>query len=186
MGFFQKIGDVLKYGRQIYDIFSPPAQGQPPGPTQVPQDQFGLPSGLVDPHVNQGYPPGMDPRQPTDIPWVPDYADLQQMMEGENPFTAAGSNGSGLAALMGYNQIVMNPGSKLIADAPPGYVIVDMPDGSGKKAVLKSVARRLGLWKPRKKPPITASEWGKLKAAERVKKKAKKIAQTADFSVKKK
>lgn len=82
--------------------------------------------------------------------------------------------------LLGSNQIIMEPELKTIHSAPPGWVIVTMPDGS-KKAVLKDVARCLGLWKARKKPPITAGQWSTLKKARSVEKKAKRIAETANF-----
>lgn len=64
---------------------------------------------------------------------------------------------------------------------PPGYVVVTMPDGA-RACALKGVARAAGLWRPRPKPPIKASEWRKLRTAARVEKKAKKIAQTAGFT----
>jgi len=100
------------------------------------------------------------------------------------------SNGNGfqssIGQLLGGDRIVMEPQQKVINTAPPGWVVVDMPDGSGKKAVRKEIARCLGLWKSRSKPPISASDWKKLKTANRVKKKAKKIAQTADFKCVKK
>lgn len=157
--------------------------------------QQGVSRGLQAP-PNMGVPPPAIPQFPginfPDIPGIPDLGDVQQILRGQNPFTATGpparmSNGlaSNVSQLMGSNQIVMEPGQKVIADAPPGFVIVDMPDGS-KKAVLKEVARKLGLWKARAKPPISASDWKKLKAADRVKKKAKKIAQTADWKCVKK
>ena len=154
--------------------------------------------------VNTGIPP-VNTQQTffPDIPFVPDLGDFEQALRGQNPFTqgrsafgprrstASGSRRNlpalqgNVNALMGSNQIVMPAGQKVIADCPPGYVAVDLPNG-GKACVLKEVARSMKLWKPRKKPPISASDWGKLKAADRVKKKAKKIAQTADFKCVKK
>lgn len=103
-----------------------------------------------------------------------------------NDMSTHNGNGSDIEALLGPNRVVVEPELKLINSAPPGFVIVDMPDGSGKKAVRREVARMLGLWKPRKKPPISASDWGKLKAADRVAKKAKRIADTAGFKCTKK
>lgn len=141
------------------------------------------------PRPNMGVPPQAVPNGTffPDIPGIPDLGDLEQFIRGG---TRAAFNGNGrggeLSALLGTNQIITMPGQKVIATAPRGFVIVDMPDGSGKRAVLKSVARRLGLWKPRSKPPISASDWKKLKVAERVKKKAKRIAQTADWKCTKK
>jgi hypothetical protein len=145
-------------------LIQPPNMGTPP---------LGIPGGTYFP----------------DIPYLPDFADVEQFFRGQNVMSDGGSGGNGLAQttqqLVGSNQIVMEPGKKTINTAPPGYVVVTLPSGQ-KKAVLKSVARKFGLWKPRSKPPITASDWKKLKRAEQVKKKAKKIAQTADFKVTKK
>lgn len=137
-----------------------------------------------------------------DIPNVPDLRDAFQILQGQDPTTDAGqeqvrtvapqtgmsSNGTLARELdeLGFpNRLVLPAGQKTIATAPKGYVVVTMPDGS-KKAVLKTIARKLGLWKSRSKPPISASDWKKLKAAERVKKKAKKIGKTAGFKVTKK
>lgn len=83
------------------------------------------------------------------------------------------SGGGGDVAL--YNQlympIMMKPTPKVINSAPRGYVIVEHPVTKEKIAVLKEVARKLKLWSPAPKPPITASEYRMLKKAERVEKK---------------
>lgn len=143
---------------------------------------------------NMGNPPFAFPGSGTfpfgDIPNVPDLFDVGQILQGQDPFTSANQNNGGMSnqlanttkQLMGSNQIVMEPGKKVINTAPPGYVVVTLPSGA-KKAVLKTVARKFGLWKPRSKPPISASDWKKLKRAEQVKKKAKRIGKTAGFKV---
>lgn len=105
-----------------------------------------------------------------------------------SPPAGNGQNGQfagDVGQLLGGNQLVMEPQQKVINSAPPGWVIATLPDGT-KKAVRKEVAKCLGLWKPRKKPPISASDWSKLKRARAVEKKAKKIAQTANFKCTKK
>lgn len=79
--------------------------------------------------------------------------------------------------------ITMAPQAKVINSAPKGYVLVDHPISGEKIAVLKPIARRLRLWKPRAKPPISASEYRTLKTADRVRNKVKKMAGTADFVV---
>lgn len=141
--------------------------------------------------TTQGFDPTRRPTFFPDIPGIPDLGDVEQVLRGQNPFAAGGilpgRNGMayGDQGLIPQS-VVVEPIQKVQNTAPPGYVIVDMPDGSGKKAVLKEVARKLDLWKPRSKPPISASEWKKLKAADRVKKKAKKIATTADWKCVKK
>jgi hypothetical protein len=59
--------------------------------------------------------------------------------------------------------------------APRGYVVVR--DASGRPfAVNKAIARSFGIWRPKKKPPISVSDWQAYKKAERVEKKLKRIA----------
>jgi hypothetical protein len=58
--------------------------------------------------------------------------------------------------------------------APKGYVVVN--DGKGKPYPMrKDIARKLGLWKPAKKPPIKVKDYEALKRAHRTTKKLKKI-----------
>lgn len=213
MGFLSKLGDIAKGVGRVATSFIPgplddalfeagvqavgqiSGAGRGGGPKLVRPGQVqGIASGQ---QPNMGNPPfafpGGGPFPFGDIPGVPDLFDVGQVLQGQNPFTSANQTNGTMAnnlsrttqQLIGSNQIVMEPGKKVINTAPPGYVIVTLPNGS-KKAVLKSVARKFGLWKARSKPPISASDWKKLKRAEQVKKKAKKIAQTADFKVTKK
>jgi hypothetical protein len=64
--------------------------------------------------------------------------------------------------------------------APKGFVIIRDPQTRQVVgAVRKDVARRAKLWKPSKKPPISATEWQHYKDAERVEKKLRKIAASA-------
>lgn len=59
--------------------------------------------------------------------------------------------------------------------APRGYVVIK--DAKGRPfAVNKAMAKAFGLWKPKRKPPISVSDWQAFKKAERVEKKLKKIA----------
>lgn len=67
--------------------------------------------------------------------------------------------------------------------APPGYVIVMC--GGHKVAMDKDVARAKGYWKPRSKPPITASEYKTVRKAERVKGKISRMVKSADKAVSK-
>ena len=64
----------------------------------------------------------------------------------------------------------------------PGYVAVTFPNGE-KACVLRRVAISLGLWKARRKPPISAGQWSKLTGAATAEKKAKEVAQTAGWKV---
>jgi hypothetical protein len=59
--------------------------------------------------------------------------------------------------------------------APKGFVIVRQ-NGQYVGAVRKDVARRAKLWKPARKPPITARDWHCYQTAEKVEKKLRKIA----------
>lgn len=103
---------------------------------------------------------------------------------------AIGRVAGGVKSMLSTNGITTQfPGNIVTAPqigtrlkAPPGYVIVTLPETGEKVAMWKAVARSLGLWKSRPKPPIKASEWKALRTANRVEKKAKKIAQTAGFS----
>lgn len=66
---------------------------------------------------------------------------------------------------------------------PPGYVAVDL-DGDGVKdaCVLKGVARSMGLWKSRPKPPISGYDARAIKRAESAKKRVKKLAGNVGFT----
>lgn len=77
--------------------------------------------------------------------------------------------------------VVMAPVARTVMSAPNrSYVIVECPPGSGiKQAMIKPVARALGLWKPRKKPPIKVSDWTALMKADRTIKKLKMVEKRA-------
>ena len=68
------------------------------------------------------------------------------------------------------------------AYVPPGYVVVDMPDGE-RIGVLRNVARSMGLWRPRPKPPITAGDARAIRRANSARKRVKKLAGAVGFSV---
>lgn len=82
-----------------------------------------------------------------------------------------------------YMPITMQPTAQVINRAPKGYVLITHPVTGQKIAVLKEVARRLRLWKPRPKPPISAAEYRQLKTAERVERKLKRLTQNAGYVV---
>lgn len=205
MGFLKKIGKGLKTIGSI-------ATSIIPGPFD--DLAFRAVSGLAQPtrrqpsfepprliarnparNVTQGVPPRAVPTQVfPDIPFVPDLGDLEQFLRGGDPTTSGGAgifstaNGNGNGAfqqLLGPNTLVMPAQTKVIADAPPGFVVVTAPDGR-KFAVRKEFARKTGLWKPRKKPPISVSEAEAIKKADRAKRKVKKLAQKSDFKCVKK
>jgi hypothetical protein len=59
--------------------------------------------------------------------------------------------------------------------APKGYIV--LRDASGRPfAVNKAIARQFGLWRPKRKPPISVSDWSAFKKAQRVEKKLRKVA----------
>lgn len=71
---------------------------------------------------------------------------------------------------------------RAVAACPHGYVAVDLNgDGVADACVLKRVAIDMGLWHARRKPPISAGDWHRLRVAERVRRKAKRIASAAGF-----
>lgn len=86
-------------------------------------------------------------------------------------------------------QIVVGANVETRMRAPRGFVVVQLPidfmgfPAGAKVAMYKPIARKLGWWKPRPKPPITAAEWKTLKTANRVERKAQKIAKEAGFKV---
>jgi len=59
--------------------------------------------------------------------------------------------------------------------APRGYVVVKDPQGR-RYAMLKQVARSMGLWTASRKPPISAGDWHRYQSARSVEKKLRKIA----------
>lgn len=66
---------------------------------------------------------------------------------------------------------------------PPGYVAVDL-DGDGVKdaCVLKGMARSLGLFKSRPKPPISGYDARAIRRAESAKKRVKKLAGNVGYT----
>lgn len=95
--------------------------------------------------------------------------------------------GGGLPATQGSFQVgtmmpeMLAPNTlRVFYRAPKGFVIIRDPQTRQViGAVRKDVARRAKLWKPSKKPPISATEWQHYKDAERVEKKLRKIASSA-------
>lgn len=106
--------------------------------------------------------------------------------------TKTGGNGLPVAQFPGM-AIVETPTMTQRVMRRPGYVTVTLPISIGgfsrgmKVQMLKSVARQFGLWKPRQKPALTASDVRALRKAERVENKLVGLTKRhTDFSVKKK
>lgn len=70
---------------------------------------------------------------------------------------------------------ILEPMFETRIKCPKGYVAVTDPQSGGRACMLKPLARAYGLWKPRRKPPISASDWRTLQVAERVQKKVARI-----------
>lgn len=113
------------------------------------------------------------------------FGDLVDFPAAEQFFTGNGQNGTAtlnpeLDDIIGPNRVVVPAQAKQIASCPSGFRAVTLSDGR-KVCMRERFAKKFGFIKTRKKPPISASDWDKLKRAEQVKKKVKKVAQTADF-----
>lgn len=93
-------------------------------------------------------------RNPNNNPYVPD------VIEGMYaPGNVATNTVGGCSSI----PVTMQPQATTVMKAPPGYVVVNC--NGQKVAMLKPVARALGLWKPRKKPPISASQYSCIRKA---------------------
>lgn len=110
------------------------------------------------------------------------------------PMPAPGGSGSCTPAPYGMGlSIVESPTYEARVASRPGYVTVTLPFaigsyGCGQKVqMLKEVARKFGLWKPRAKPVLTAGDMKALRKAERVENKLKTLTtRHTDFRVVKK
>ena len=111
------------------------------------------------------------PQQPSDIYGFPDFLE-RQIFPGNFP-AAPVSGGDPCPQI----PVTVPPGVRQVAVAPPGYVIVNC--GGQKVAMLKPVARSLGKWKPRRKPPIKASDWRCLMKADSTIRKLKTVTKRA-------
>lgn len=116
------------------------------------------------------------------IEWIGPLNPGARVRGGSNPLDKAHQPLTDEADKFG-RPIAVEPAFRDVVHCPPGYVAVTRPDGLT-VCMLKGPARSAGLWRGRSKPPISASDWKKLKVADRVKKKARKIAETAGGTVK--
>ena len=125
--------------------------------------------------------------------FLADQANSGATGSGTLPVPISGGGGGGTLPVSGggtmglYNElfmpVAMSPTPKIINSAPRGYVIITNPISGQKMAVRKEIARKLRLWKPRPKPPITASQYRTLKTAQRVESKLKRLTQGAGYVV---
>jgi len=112
-----------------------------------------------------------------------------------SPFLGLTAGGFGTSGVLPGMNVVGAPQAGMVTDrfgrpmlvqaqveqrirCPPGYVAITMPDG-GRACALKGPARAAGLWKSRRKPPMSAKDWRCIQVAARVQKKIKRIAKAA-------
>jgi hypothetical protein len=89
---------------------------------------------------------------------------------GGLPAIAGGALGAGLPDVLDASLL------RTFYRAPRGYVIVKDPSSGQPFAVRKDIARRNKLWRPARKPPISAGDWHQFQTAKAVEKKLRKIA----------
>jgi len=100
------------------------------------------------------------------------------------PQSGVGTLGTPIAEL-GNLQMVMAPQYEQRVKCPTGYVSVRIPQGNGtyvQACMYKPLARTLKLWRPRRKPPISASDWRTYQKAGRVERKLAGIAKKEGFT----
>jgi hypothetical protein len=107
--------------------------------------------------------------RPGDIEWLPDPIEDILGIGGADPENIP-QNGEACFELP-----ISTPGEVTgRMKCPDGYVSVAC--GEGKICMLKPVARALGKWKSRRKPPISATQWRQFRTATRVEQKLLGIA----------
>lgn len=95
--------------------------------------------------------------------------------------------GIGIPEMGQYAPIAMPATPVQCYRAPKGYVVVRHPQTGQRAYVLKNVARAMGLYKSRRKAPITGREWDAVKKASRYEKKlARMLGDSCNFKVTKK
>ncbi len=95
--------------------------------------------------------------------------------------------GGGLNQLMNYNPPILPIQPKMTYVAKPGYVVVTDPLTGQKAQMEKRYARAAGVYKPRAKAPIKASEWKAAKAAKRIERKmSRMLSDSCNYKVTKK
>lgn len=77
----------------------------------------------------------------------------------------------GFDHLAAFMQPVLQATPTMVYRAPKGYVTVTHPQTGQKAFVLKSIAKGAGLYKERKKAPISGKEWAMMQKAKRLENK---------------
>jgi hypothetical protein len=138
-----------------------------------------------------------------DNPLIPNFieGDLEEFLGFEIPDLFGPSDGGGGSALVGASQtgtiptarasngVASGPGCPPVvvpvevtrrAKVPRGYVVVVDPQTKQKVGMLKAVARHCKLWKPARKPPISASDWRCLQKANMTVKKLDRVVKMSN------
>lgn len=120
-------------------------------------------------------PSTLTAERPGDIPYVPDaLEDLLGIGGGAEEY----QNGNGQVDASCFElPTTVTAQYEQRVKCPDGYVSVGC--GDARVCMLKPVARVLGKWKSRRKPPISASDWRRYKTAQRVEQKLLGIAKDA-------
>jgi len=113
--------------------------------------------------------------RPGDIPYVPDIVEDILGIGGGRPEYQNG-NGEADPGCFELPTTVAAQYEQRVK-CPDGYVSVGC--GDARVCMLKPVARVLGKWKSRRKPPISAADWRRYKTASRVEQKLLGIAKDA-------
>ena len=110
--------------------------------------------------------------RPGDIPYVPDVIEDILGIGGAGPEY---QNGNGVADPSCFElPTTVSAQYEQRVKCPDGYVSVGC--GDARVCMLKPVARVLGKWKARRKPPISAADWRRFRTATRVEQKLLGIA----------
>lgn len=110
-----------------------------------------------------------------------DWGDLGDWIPGigdDDPVQAPPSGNGVLGP--GCNIQLVVPGKvRPVHTCPPGYVTVQNSNGV-KSCMLKPHARMCGLWKPKRKPPISASDYRTIRRAASAQKRLSRVVKMAD------
>jgi hypothetical protein len=142
----------------------------------------------------------------SDIPWLPNWAEdpieaalgfqLPDPFSGDGPRLAPNGSGDNGGDNGGANGVTRFPTDTRTsqgcppvvvpvevverAKVPRGYVVVIDPQTKQKVGMLKAVARHCKLWKPARKPPISASDWRCLQKANSTVKKLDRVVKMSN------
>jgi len=101
--------------------------------------------------------------------------------------TTPGFGGGYSGALQHYAPPIIPAVPVMRVKQVKGYVTVTDPTTGQKALMLKALAKAAGLYKPRRKPPISAKDWAAAKAGQRIERKlAGMMKSSCNYTVRKK